>query len=453
MLMRNPIKTAIFLVLASLAVMLRDGLYTHKLQIADMIFLIIFVPIIMKFIKDRKEVYLSPFIKPVAAYVTMAAVSIFISISPMTTVIEFAGICYLALIFLLWINIVDTEELLRYAVWCWVVISTVISLIGLYGIILSYGFDINNPFVVLYAKHPYINHLYRVNSTFFQNEKFFSSYLLISIPLTLSLAFYEKRRNVKFFLFAAVLLFLINVFFTYSRSLVGILIAIYIVLFRVYKKLALSKGAIVKALKVVGATSIVILWVATIVFSYIQLLDVSCKTQKMHSLPENMQEPFYYRSDIGIERTDVTLFYNYTYYLLLKKIAVDIFIEHPILGVGNGAFIDKTKLWGEEGRLPKDYFVYDPHSTFFGSLAEGGMIGFGVLIFLWSTIITTVRKSITSHREDFVFYVTVAFYAAIVGFFVQATDIDVMNFRFLWILFAFSAIALRLAKNKKPHSI
>ncbi len=442
------IKISIFLILASVTIMLSQGILTHKIQIADVVFLLVFMPFAVQLISERRPVYWSPFIKPIGAYVLLAALSIFVSLSIKTTAVEFIGICYLTLLFLLWINIVNTEKLLNYAVWCWIINSVLVSIVGLYGIILAYGFNINNPFVTLYKIHPYINNLYCVHSTFFQNEKFFSSYLLISVPLTISMAFYEKRKKVKYFLLAALLLFSINIFFTYSRSLIGILSAVYIVIFRIYKNFALGKNTLVVILKITGVAIIIILWIVSMLVSHIQFLGLSSRTATIYSLPDNTREIYYYRPDIGIKQTDFTLRYNYSYYLFLKKYALKMFAERPLMGVGNGAFLDKMKIYENEGKVPKDYLLFDPHSMYLGSLAENGILGFCVLIFLWSTIILKARRLIKDYSDDFIFYMMVAFYGSIIGFFIQATEIDIMNFRFLWLLFGFTAIGLRLYKPK-----
>ncbi|MDP2921170.1 MAG: O-antigen ligase family protein [Candidatus Omnitrophota bacterium] len=450
---RKFIKIAIFFILASVTVMFTNGIFTQKAQIADLVFLMVSIPVAALFIANKKQVYWPPFIRPIGIYVSLAALSIFITISLKTTVVEFVGIIYLALLFLLWINIVDTKEMLMYAVWCWIAISIIISVIGLSGIILAYGFQMNNPFVAFFAKHPYINNLYRVRATFFQNEKFFSSYLLISIPLTLSMAFYEKNRKIKFLLFAALVLFFVNVFFTYSRSLVGILSAVYIVIFRTYKGFVFKKNSITKILKISGVVFILIVWVITIVFSYVNFIGGHSKTVTLFKLPEGMHEPFYYRPDIGIKQTECVALYNYSYYLLLKKCALKMFFQHPLLGVGNGAFTEQIKIYEEDGMVPKGYLLYDPHSMFFGSLAENGILGFCALMLLWGTILVTVRRSVKKYSDDFIFYAQVAFYAAIVGFFIQALDIDIMNFRFLWLLFGFSAIAIRLNRQIGENNI
>lgn len=442
------VKTAILLILAAITVMFPGGILIQKIQVADVAFVAVFIPLSLIFILQKRRVYLSPFIKPMVVYLLAATLGLFVSISFKTTLLEVIGICYLIILFLLWINIIDTKELLHYAVWCWVGISVAVGLIGLYGIILSVGFHIDNPFVTLWVKHPYINNLYRVHSTFFQNEKFLSSYLLISIPFALALVFYEKGKKTRSFLYAALALFFINVFFTYSRSVAGILIAVYIVIFRCSGYLASRKNSVVRFLKISGAVVLTAIWLTTVFFSYFQFLGVSYKTATLFDIPQGMQEPFFYNPDVGIERADTTVYYNYTYYLMLKKYALKMLTEHPLLGVGGGAFLDQMKTYDREAAVPHDYLLYDPHSTFFGSLAEGGLIGFGVLIFLWASIILPVRDRIRDRGADLVFYVTVASYAALIGYFIQATDIDIMNFRFLWLLFGFAAIGLRLHKTR-----
>jgi len=447
----SSMKLMIFLLLASVTIMLNKGVFslTHKIQVFDIVFLAVFSFIFIKFILEKKQLYWSPFIVPVLVYLLMAALSMFTSINFWITSLEFIGCCYLVILFLLWINIVDTKELFYYSVWCWIIISLVVSLIGLYGIILAYGFHIDNPFGTLYVRHAYINNLYRVHSTFFQNEKFFSSYLLISMPLVLGVAFYEKRKRIKFFLFALILLFFVNLFFTFSRSLAGVLLAVYTVVFTVSGKLPGNKNKFINATKIIGAILILFVFLFVLLFSHIQLLGSSVKTANLSRLPEKMEVPYYYRPDIGIKQTDITLRYNYTFYIFLKKYALKMFFERPVVGAGNGTFLYKMCIYDLEGKTPKGYLLYDPHSMFLGSLAENGILGFSVLIFLWLSIILTVKKQIDNYNNlDFIFYITVACYAAILGFFIQGIDIDIMNFRFLWLLFGFLAVALRLSKLK-----
>ena len=157
-----------------------------------------------------------------------------------------------------------------------------------------------------------------------------------------------------------------------------------------------------------------------------------------------MEAPFYYRPDIGIEQTDIKISYNYSYYYFLKRSALQMVSDHPFTGVGNGAFIKQMPIYEREGKIPVKYLRLDPHSMFFGKLAELGIIGFLSLMYFWFVMIFSLRKKLKGPENNDLHHLTLAFYAATVGFFVQAISIDIMNFRFLWLLFGFNAIVLRL---------
>jgi len=425
--------------------MFRSGiLINNKFQISEMVFLLIFTLVFFQHLSRWKRIYLPVFIKPITLYVIAAFLSIFVSVSMKTTVVEFVGVLYLILFFLLWINLVETKELLIYAAWCWIGVSIIVSVIGLVSIVLAYGFNINTIFCPQFDKLPYVNDIYRVRSTFFQNEKFFSSFLLISIPLTLSIAFKDKRRNVKLLLFGAVVLFLINYFFTFTKGVIGTLVAIYIVTFG-HNIISMQKYRwLLNPFKGLGITFILIAWLLVTLVTQIEIHDHSSNTITLFDLPDKMEVPFGYRPDIGIEQTDIKISYNYSYYYLLKKNALQMAFDHPFTGVGNGAFKKQMSIYEHKGKIPEKYLLFDPHSMFFGKLAELGILGFLSLMYLWFAIISSLRKKLKESGNNDLHYLTLAFYAATVGFLIQATDLDIMNFRFLWLLFGFNAIVLRL---------
>ncbi|MEW6410069.1 MAG: hypothetical protein AB1488_08155, partial [Nitrospirota bacterium] len=111
------VKVAIPLILASITIMLPHGIFTpleslaiwvgikpiqnfltgftQKIQIADIVFLIVLIPIVVKFISEKRHIYWSPFIKPIVAYAAVAFLSIFVSVSTKTTIVEFIGFSYL----------------------------------------------------------------------------------------------------------------------------------------------------------------------------------------------------------------------------------------------------------------------------------------------------------------------------------------------------------------------
>ena len=439
---------AIPLIIGSVTIMFHNGIFiNNKFQISEMAFLLIFIPVSFLCLSRKKRIHLPVFIKPLTLYVIAAFLSIFVSVSMKTTVVEFIGVLYLILFFLLWINLVETKELLIYAAWCWIGVSIIVSVIGLVSIVMAYGFNIDTIFCPQFIKHPYVNNIYRVRSTFFQNEKFFASFLLISIPLALSIAFKDKRRNIKLLLFGAVALFLINYFFTFSKGVIGTLVAIYIVTFG-HNIISIQKYRwLLNPIKGLSITFILIAWLLVTLVTQIEILDHSSKTNTLFDLPDKMEAPFHYRPDIGIEQTDIKISYNYSYYYLLKKHALQMVSDHPFTGVGNGAFIKQMSIYEREGKIPEKYLRFDPHSMFFGKVAELGILGFLSLMYLWFAMIFSLRIKLKESENNDLHHLTLAFYAATVGFFIQGTDLDIMNFRFLWLLFGFNAIALRLQKE------
>jgi hypothetical protein len=63
-------------------------------------------------------------------------------------------------------------------------------------------------------------------------------------------------------------------------------------------------------------------------------------------------------------------------YLDLKKMAFRAFLDSEGVGVGGGNFNQYLLVVKSEGLYPKKFTVWDSHSTYFGVLAEYGLIGF-----------------------------------------------------------------------------
>ena len=450
--MKNYIlsKAIIVSILASVTIMLSKGIVIPKIQITEGVFLVSFIIVAFSFILiKQKTLYLSDFIKPIIIYLIIAFASIFHTINPQITIIEFIGLLYLSLLFLLWINVVDTKQLFYFSISCWIGISIIISLLGIFGIVLAYCFNINNIFVTFFEKHPYINNLFRVHSTFFTNEKFFSSYLLISIPIILARVFVEKNRR-KLILFCLLLLsFFINLFFTYSRSIVGILAAVYIMFFmnNIFKMRSITRHV-----RTLSLFLVILVGISVFLVSHFQLIEFNSRAESDLLSPGDAINQYYYHPDIGVTSAKFNIKYIHTFYFQLKRYALKMFSEHPFFGVGNGAFLDQIKIYQRMQFIPKNYLLFDPHSMFFGNLAQLGIIGFLALIYLWLKIILTLRNNIKKNLNfNYDSQLKLAFYAAIIGFFIQGVDLDIMNFRLLWLLFAFAAISLRLQQIKETN--
>ena len=111
-----------------------------------------------------------------------------------------------------------------------------------------------------------------------------------------------------------------------------------------------------------------------------------------------------------------------TVYLPIKRVALRVGWNHPILGVGPGRFVDYSEGAALAGELPADFGSFDPHSAWTGAFAETGLIGLitllGLVAALWF------------YRPE---YWTVPAVLLLL-FLVASVFKDVMNFRGLWVV-------------------
>ncbi len=134
----------------------------------------------------------------------------------------------------------------------------------------------------------------------------------------------------------------------------------------------------------------------------------------------------------GAERLSVRVSYNVMGYLLLKQIAWREFLQHPWTGVGAGRFNAATERAYVDGRIHVSYRNSDPHSTLFGALAETGIIGTAATAALLVAAVWGGRREDQGPQR----WVVLAGYAALCGLAVNSLNVDIMNFRFLWVAFA-----------------
>jgi O-antigen ligase len=154
---------------------------------------------------------------------------------------------------------------------------------------------------------------------------------------------------------------------------------------------------------------------------------------------------FQYGVDRGrTQIAGVDVEYQTMSYLRIKQVAWDAFRGDPIVGVGLDRFHRVTEMAYSQGRLTASYRAIDPHSTFFGRLAEAGVVGGITLIGLWIAIGMTVDRLLARHRTDGApmartlrdgvsDWIVIAAAAGIIGTLVNSMNADVMNFRFLWV--------------------
>ena len=113
----------------------------------------------------------------------------------------------------------------------------------------------------------------------------------------------------------------------------------------------------------------------------------------------------------------------------LKRMALRAFQDSYGLGVGGGQFMEYVETQQKAGNYPPDIPAYEPHSSYFGALAETGITGVIVLVIV---VVSLVRHTKAKHKHKW-FLASLAF-ICFIG--VEAWVVDVLNFRMLWLALA-----------------
>lgn len=118
----------------------------------------------------------------------------------------------------------------------------------------------------------------------------------------------------------------------------------------------------------------------------------------------------------------------YTTYWLLKEKAVEAFVESKGLGVGGGQFTVYLNRQQALGEYPVELTAKEPHSSYFGLLAETGILGVIASGAVILSIVRFRRRQLLEGIQQ----------AALLYCFLLAVDafvMDVLNFRMLWVAF------------------
>lgn len=265
--------------------------------------------------------------------------------------------------------------------------------VGLLGILL-HQIGIDNRAALFYPDFPYLGDTYRLTA-------FFASPNMLVLLFSFALSFLLEDLSSRFNKIACTLIGL-ALCFTFAK---GLLLLIPLILVRV---LNLNQSTIKSWI-----------WMP---FIFLFLLLSHLQFKSIDSDPNSM-----YGSADTIYTTE-TLQVLKTSYTTNKETALRAFHTAPLFGLGVGnfnAFVDQQK---ELGRYPTHYYSYDPHSTWFGTLAELGILGFIALICLVVYLIQGASKlELTMPLNK----VLLPIFLILL---VESITMDMLNFRFLYIL-------------------
>ena len=176
-----------------------------------------------------------------------------------------------------------------------------------------------------------------------------------------------------------------------------------------------------------GAVAVVVVNVALVT----AVRDVSFIEGRRTDVPLP-REVYLFQDAQGARTATFRVTYNWMSYYLLKRIAADAFLAAPWRGAGLGRFHDLTERAYQAGLVHAPYRRMDPHSTMMGRLAETGGIGGITLVALWVGAFVAVRRlELRASTRA----VAIGLLGGFAGLAINAVNVDVMNFRFLWIGF------------------
>jgi hypothetical protein len=290
-----------------------------------------------------------------------------------------------------------------------------------------------------YTAFPYLGHIYRVYSTFGVNSKFVSSYLTISLPICLALLLNSKAGKKRLFYYVILISFVCVLLFTFSRGWFGLAVATYLVLARFQKTEKYYRFVKVLVMLFIILFGLLFSLIARWQFVDFQLKKITVENKT--NLPPNIAIAD--NSEV-LEKIRVEVGYIDTAYYRFKMVAIEMILDHPLIGVGLGGFNDEIRRYKKEGKLPDIFPAMDPHCMILGKTAQTGLIGLIALIFLWSKAIRKALNMSFTAKSNYYQIISWAMFSSLVGYVIQSIDMDIMNFRYLWFLFALVFVMERL---------
>ncbi len=230
---------------------------------------------------------------------------------------------------------------------------------------------------------------------------------------------------------------------TFSRGVVGGLFGLIIIAQAILERSGRKKR--IYSLSLWTSFFCLFLYV-TIFFTYTTDAFVASSQAEVESLRLDKQSPrhqfFFYKNvqqlpdkSAYIHLPGGLAFLPGHHWYLLKG-GWTLFLDNPLFGQGPGRFPEKLVALRDSraGVVPSTLSRQKPHSTLMGALAEGGIIGLSGLLVLWMFFLSGgMPKAL---KKD---PLGLSIYAAIAGYVIFGFNVDIMNFRWLWLLFAVAA--------------
>lgn len=397
-------------------------MYSMKIGILAGVFLIPFLPdtlniyyiifLVMVFIYDftvKQKYSLNPNIMdiPIGLYAVIILIATITSINPMGSfrdlTIHFVSI---GLVFVM-VNTIKTLEDFNKVVTVLVFSATIVSLIGLYQYIV--GVEVKAAWVDVENNPDIRARVYSV----FGNPNILAEYLVMMIPLSISLFWYSKKIHKKVIFLGTSLILILALVLTLSRGgWVGFAFSALIFMILVEKRLLLS---------------IIPIGVGGIYFLPQTILN---RIMSIFNLADSSN----------------------AYRLTMWSISMDIIKDNPIAGVGFGHLPFKQTFETYIRTMP----TYHAHNTYLETAAEIGIPGLIAFLFFLFILFKYGIKNLIQQDNKYIKIMAAGVFSGLGGLLAHGAAENVLYLTKIiihfWILVAFILILTRIKEKEEKLS-
>ncbi len=361
----------------------------------------------------------------IGLYLLAAVLSVARSSDVAQGVFELSKQAYLVSIYVVFIVIGRQKGLMaRVVVWCsWTaVVLAAYSILALLTYVLL---GIKIPGIVGWEILPGLGSVARIKGSLL-TPGFFCNYLTFAVPMLIGLAINSSRRGSARWWKLGVCIVTVAALCTVTYSIAGFVAA---GLFSVWRLWETTRR--LRLLRIIALTAFLLLLIVMNFSLMVSIRQASWIVDVDPGVAQPADTYSFQEEGIGARRLMASISYNPVSYGLLKKVALEAFQQNPFTGVGLGAFHAQTEQAYQKGAIHAPYRKADPHCELLGRLAETGIIGGITLMLVWLGVIQLghglTRKSIGT------VWMYWAFWGGFMGILVNSINVDIMNFRFLWL--------------------
>ncbi|UCB57009.1 MAG: O-antigen ligase family protein [Candidatus Omnitrophota bacterium] len=417
----------------------------QKLQYADLVFIILFVACMINYARGRFRFKWNWFDLSILFLLIAYLPSFYNSKNHLSSIIELSGLIYLISLYLLIKNIIDTKEKFIFLTKIWVITGVVVSLIGMIALAICWmiGQLRTNAFLFYTEVEATYHILPRIDSVF-RNANMYANYLLVSIVFAFILLYYNfENKRKRFLIICALAIMFLGAFLAGSRQQVGIYLSSFLILSK------FDKNRIFPVLRRLAF------------FVFLALLVVGILTTVWTVAPVNFKNNI----EKGIFKVEMNS--KYSWHIFTQHASINMIKRHPIVGVGLGNYKDNFTAYVDWERAESSYhfiipsykklvkdkkLVLDPLSTYLGSFAETGLIGFMALSILLASFAISLFNFYKNRLNNFSRQLSWFILSGFFGFLINGFIIEILTMRHFWIMMAMGMSSTYLRANSDTLS-